>query len=326
MKKWKEIGVIVAVALFCVAGSPAFAQQKFMIGTGIDPVYSNFYVAEALGLYKKYGVDAEVKLFSRGGEALNALMAGEIQATSNAEYPNILAISKDPDVLIVGVSCVAPDTMKLVALANIKKPADFVGKKIGSALGSVTDYCFDKYFEKNGVDKSKVTYVNVAAPESVPLLDKGDIVAFFFWEPWPSKAVEVSGKKVHILGSSAQLGVYAAKLFMAVPRTYARKNPETIRGFLKAMTEAGEYIESNPQEAYKIVAKKIPTLTPEAVAKIAANFDNRIHYRKDDQKNLDDVAAWLVQQGKIKAVPDWDKAVDTSYLKAVNPKAVDPGL
>lgn len=326
MKKWGGIGLIGVFVLFCAIESTAFAKQKFMIGTGIDPVYSDYYVAEALGLYKKFGVDAEVKLFSRGGEALNALMAGEIDVTSNAEYPNILAISKDPEVVIIGVSCVAPDTIKLVARADIKKPSDFVGKKIGSALGSVTDYCFDKYFEKNGVDKSKVIYVNVAAPESVPLLAKGDISGFFFWEPWPSKAVQVCGKKVHILGSSAQLGVYASKLFMAVPRTYARKNPETIKGFLKAMIEAAEYIHSHPKEAYKIVAKKIPTLTPESVAKIAAHFDHRIHYLKEDQKNLDDVAAWVVKQGKIKAVPDWKKAVDTSYLKAVDPKAVDPGL
>ena len=58
--------------------------------------------------YKKHGVDAEVKLFSRGGEALDALMAGEVQATSNAEFPNIMAMEKNPEVLIVGVSCVAP--------------------------------------------------------------------------------------------------------------------------------------------------------------------------------------------------------------------------
>ena len=126
------------------------------------------------------------------------------------------------------VSCVAPDTMKLTVRSDIKKPEDFVGKKIGSALGSVSDYCFDKYFEKNKVDKSKVTYLNVAAPESVPLLDKGDISGFFYWEPWPTKAVEVSGSKVHILGSSAQLGVYAAKLFIAVPRTYTEKNPRMV--------------------------------------------------------------------------------------------------
>lgn len=323
MRKW--IGVVIFFGIICswALGTSVFAQQKFRIGTGIDPVYSNFYIAEALGLYKKYGVDADLKLFSRGGEALDALMAGEIHVTSNAEYPNILAVEKNPEVVIIGVSCVAPHTMKLTARAEIQKPEDFLGKKIGSALGSVTDYCFDKYFEKYHVDKSKVTYVNVAAPESVPLLDKGDIVAFFFWEPWPSKALEVSGNKVHIIGSSAQLGVYAAKLFMAVPRTYAEKNPQTIKGFLKAMTEAGEYIHKNPQEAYKLVAKKIPSLTPETISKMAADFSHRIRFLKEDLKNLDDVAAWVVSRGKIKKVPDWKQGIETKYLKAVDPKAVE---
>jgi len=323
MKKWCTIHIVFAILFSGMLDTPTFAQQKFRIGTGIDPVYSNFYVAEALGLYKKYGVEAELKLFSRGGEALDALMAGEIQVTSNAEYPNIIAVEKNPEVVIIGVSCVAPHTMKLTARSEIKKPEDFIGKKIGSALGSVTDYCFDKYFEKYKVDKSKVTYVNVAAPESVPLLDKGDIVAFFFWEPWPSKALEVSGNKVHILGSSAQLGVYAAKLFMAVPRTYAEKNPETIKGFLKAMIEAGEYIHKNPEEAYKIVAKKIPTLTPETIGKMAADFSHRVRFLKEDMKNLDDVAAWVASKGKIAKVPDWKKAIEMKYLKAINPKAVE---
>jgi len=326
MKRYLGAILFWGVISWCLFGAPVSAQQKFRIGTGIDPVYSSYYVAEALGLYKKYGVDAELKLFSRGGEGLDALMAGEMHATSNAEYPNILAIDKNAEVIIVGVSCVAPHTMKLTARAELKKPEDFVGKKIGSALGSVTDYCFDKYFEKNGVDRSKVTYVNVAAPESVPLLDKGDISAFFFWEPWPSKAGEVSGNKVHILGSSAQLGVYAAKLFIAVPRTYAEKNPETIKNFLKALAEAGEYCHQNPQEAYKLVAKKIPTLTPETIAKMTVDFSHRVRFLKEDLKNLDDVATWVVSKGKIKKVPDWKKAVDTTYLKAANPKAVDPGL
>jgi len=323
MKKWCAIHIVFAILFLGVLGAPTFAQQKFRIGTGIDPVYSNFYVAEALGLYKKYGVDAELKLFSRGGEALNALMAGEIHATSNAEYPNVIAVEKTPEVVIIGLSCVAPHTMKLTARAEIKKPEDFIGKKIGSALGSVTDYCFDKYFERYKVDKSKVTYINVAAPESVPLLDKGDIVAFFFWEPWPSKALEVSGNKVHIIGSSAQLGVYASKLFMAAPRTYAEKNPETIKGFLKAMTEAGEYIHKNPEDSYKLVAKKIPTLTPETIGKMAADFSHRIRFLKEDMKNLDDVAAWVVTKGRIKKVPDWKQALEMKYLKAVDPKAVE---
>jgi hypothetical protein len=40
-------------------------------------------------------------------------------------------------------------------------------------------------------------------------------------------------------------------------------------------------------------------------------------------KNLDDQAAWVASKGKIKKVPDWKQAIETKYLKAVNPKAVE---
>ena len=125
MRKWMAVIIFSGIICSWVLGTTVFAQQKFRIGTGIDPVYSSYYVAEALGLYKKYGVDAELKLFSRGGEALDALMAGEMHATSNAEYPNIIAIDKNPEVIIVGVSCVAPHTMKLTARAEIEEAAGF---------------------------------------------------------------------------------------------------------------------------------------------------------------------------------------------------------
>jgi ABC-type nitrate/sulfonate/bicarbonate transport system substrate-binding protein len=89
------------------------------------------------------------------------------------------------------------------------------------------------------------------------------------------------------------------------------------------MTEAGEYIHKNPQEAYKLVAKKIPSLTPETISKMAADFSHRIRFLKEDLKNLDDVAAWVVSRGKIKKVPDWKQGIETKYLKAVDPKAVE---
>ena len=105
-----------------------------------------------------------------------------------------------------------------------------------------------------------------------------------------------------------------------------QKNPDTVKGFLKALSEAGEYCHQHPQETYAIVAKKIPTLTPETIAKMAVDFSYRVRFLKEDQSNLDDVAKWVLGIGKIKSVPDWHKAVDTSELKAVNAKAVDPGL
>jgi ABC-type nitrate/sulfonate/bicarbonate transport system substrate-binding protein len=108
--------------------------------------------------------------------------------------------------------------------------------------------------------------------------------------------------------------------FYGCTEDLCRENPETIKGFLKAMTEAGEYIHKNPQEAYKLVAKKIPTLTPETIGKMAADFSHRIRFLKEDMKNLDDVAAWVAAREGSEC-PDWKKALEMKYLKAVDPKA-----
>ena len=59
---------------------------------------------------------------------------------------------------------------------------------------------------------------------------------------------------------------------------------------------------------------------------MAVGFSHHVRYMKEDQKNLDDVAKWMAKNGKIKKAPDWTKTVDTKYLKAVNPKAVEQGL
>jgi len=81
-------------------------------------------------------------------------MAGEMQATSNAEYPNVLAIDKNPEVVIVGSPASRPHDQAHgqggdQQARGLHREEDRLGARLRH------DYCFDKYFEKNGVDRSK---------------------------------------------------------------------------------------------------------------------------------------------------------------------------
>ena len=56
------------------------------------------------------------------------------------------------------------------------------------------------------VAESGLDVVGVTPPELVPALIRGDVQAFFSWEPWSTKAVEIGGKdKVHLLASSGDV-------------------------------------------------------------------------------------------------------------------------
>lgn len=290
--------------------------------TGIDPVYTSWYVADAEGLFKKNGLDATITLFDRGGEGLNAVIAGQQDTAGNAETPVILVLEKGADILVPAMFTRAPTTIKMVAKSSIKTPQDFKGKTIGAPLGSVSEYVWDRYFDKHGVNKSEVKYVNVAAPEVVAALDRGDIDAFFLWEPFPTRALETSGNKVHLMATSADDGVYESSLFMQVSGSFAEQNPKAVENILKSLIEANEIIKKDPDKAGQITAK-VTKMEVAQATKLVKEFKYDVLIDDDTVNKFQEAAAWMQGKGQIKQIPDWKKSITPEFLKRVEPKNVN---
>src|SRR2546426_1025837 len=66
----------------CASTSGQAAAQKKMViaAPGIPPIYASviLYVAEKEGLFKKHGVDVEVRPFETGTAAARAVLTGDI--------------------------------------------------------------------------------------------------------------------------------------------------------------------------------------------------------------------------------------------------------
>ena len=79
MKVVRLVGIFFAVVLAC-AISIAQAQESKKIKIGYPAVSYNqihIWVAKEAGLFRKYGLDAEVIFFRGGGMATQALVAGD---------------------------------------------------------------------------------------------------------------------------------------------------------------------------------------------------------------------------------------------------------
>ena len=50
---------LLLVGLIAWSG-PAWGQTKMTIATGVDPVFSAYYVAQEEGLFKKHGLDVRI--------------------------------------------------------------------------------------------------------------------------------------------------------------------------------------------------------------------------------------------------------------------------
>ena len=148
--------------------------------------------------------------------------------------------------------------IKLVARKEITS-ADKI-RKFGIVPGSVSEYSTGLTLKKYNMSASSVEFVKSGPPELPALLARGDIDAYFVWEPWPSLGVKQGG---HILLTSADVG-YSTQLWVNTSAAWLdNNNVETAKGILKVLASACDIVQRDPTRSAAAVQAmtKIPTAT-----------------------------------------------------------------
>lgn len=312
----------VAIVLMLVVGSAQAADvSPIRIGVGIDPAYLPFYVAQGKGLYVKNGLEATTKVFVKGGDALDAITAGQMDVAATTEPQPLAFFSRDADVILTAITMRAPDNIKIVSKSVIQRPHDLIGKTVAVVPGTASEYVWLRYMAVHRLPEGSVKFRNIDPPETVALLDKGEIDAFCLWEPWPFRAQEISRGKVRVLAASADNGVYTTTQYLEVRGEYARTSPEGVRRLIRSLIEASEFIQKNSDEATKILASWTKVSTDEA-GRLRTNFSYPMSWDKEANQTLREVATWLKKNKKLAKEIDFSKLVQTEYLRTVKPSAV----
>ncbi len=110
--------------------SPAWAQGKMTIATGVDPVFSAYYVAQEEGLFKKHGLDVRINTGPSGSAMVSFLVNGQIESAFGSEIAGIANHNLDPNVVVVAQ---AARLVRWIALVgrNIDSLEQLKGKKVG---------------------------------------------------------------------------------------------------------------------------------------------------------------------------------------------------
>src|SRR5512138_1915812 len=90
---------LIALSLLALAG-PASAQTKMTIATGVDPVFSAYYVAQEEGLFKKHGLDVRINTGPSGSAMVAFLVNGQIESAFGSEIAGIANHNLDPNVVV----------------------------------------------------------------------------------------------------------------------------------------------------------------------------------------------------------------------------------
>lgn len=304
-------------AALAVASVAHAAPTKMMIGTGVDPSFSAFYIGKTQEIFDKNGLDVQLRTGPSGSAMVAFVIQNQIQAAFGAEQAGIQNFNIDPNVVLVAEGTAMNDFYGLVA-RNVATLDALKGKRIGVSRGSASEVFWLAMVNKLNLDAEDYKIVQVDPPEMVAALERGDIDAFTSWEPWLTRAVSIIPDAKVLRG---QEGIMSPSVFVYMNKQWILKNPEAAVSFVRSLEEANAFIRSNKDEAAKEVSTFLK-LDFELTKLLMGKYDFGLRLTPTTVESFRVVADQLQASGRMKKEMDWSGFIYPDLLNKVSPDRV----
>lgn len=309
---------LLVLSLLAWSGT-AWAQTKMTIATGVDPVFSAYYVAQEEGLFKKHGLDVRINTGPSGSAMVSFLINGQIESAFGSEIAGVSNHNLDPNVVMVAQAATLVRWLAVVG-RNIDNLDGLKGKKVGVARGSGGEVFWLAMLDKLKLNAADYTVVNVEAPEMVAALERGNIDAYAVWEPWVTRGL-AAVKNTKVLKD--QEGILEQGVYIYMNRGWIKKNPAQAEAFMRALVEATDIINKDRKRAARDVSAFLKSLDPPLVEHLMTKlrFDMMLEDSTIAMFRL--AEGQLKQQGKLSKPLDYGAFVYSDLLRKVQPTKVN---
>jgi ABC-type nitrate/sulfonate/bicarbonate transport system substrate-binding protein len=305
---------------------------SFPVATVNDATYgSSVGLALENGYFKDEGLTVDLKIFATGVAQKEPLVAGQVPIGIASEQVWMTMRAAGAPISIIAKSGDLAETHQLIVSSKIEQPKDLEGKKIGYLKGSSLDAFYRGFCKEYGVDTTKVEALHMSQPEMVVTLLQGHVDAIFisgiFGPDAVKKGAAVGARLMHtaetswITGKPVKKHLIPVTIVLMANDDFARKNPNTVAAFLRAVERATDDIRNNQQKAAQAIAKqtKIPLQDVLDSWKLASY---RLSITPDLLKDLETDKIFLTSAGSIRGDVDIKAGINEGPLKAVLPQSV----
>ena len=313
------VAVIFIAVLVLSAPGPI---EKITLAINPVPPSALVFIAEEKGFFSEEGLSVEYANFQTGKLALDALLGGGAEISTTADVPIALAGLAGQEFKVVATIGWSKTDVQVVARkdSGISSPSDLGGKKIATTHGNGPMFFTHKFLEANNIALSEVNITYMLPSDMVVALSKGELDAIIIFGPYNLKARELLGKNALVFSPD---DIYGETWNIVASKEYAKKNPEGIRRFLRALLKAENFLKSNKQEAIEITAKQ-SNLEKSIVESDLDLWNIELVLNTVLTDSLDLEAEWPIEKGisKSTSLPDYGKLIDPSFLRELKPEAV----
>ncbi|HET9903405.1 MAG TPA: ABC transporter substrate-binding protein [Xanthobacteraceae bacterium] len=328
MTRRAPVCAAVFAVLLLIAGlaGPAAAQTpklRFGVIAGPPPIFAAIigYVADKEGLFKKHGVDVELKYPESGTAAARALIAGDIDV---AQAPSALTINQisNADADVVAIWGMPHPSHVLATTDHNAGCKDTKGQPVGiDVIGGARANSLRLILASCGLKLDDVQQIALPSTATMQAMI-ADRLKFGILHFDEIPVIAQQGKPVKIISRLIDVNPNAHFLVVTVRKSDLAKNRDAYVRFLAGLTDAARFI-NDPKNVDRVAEIATVTTRTKEQAKNALGFLNPIGYwpaNEDglDQKKLEAMTAAMVKVGNIrpgKTPVSYDRLVDRSVWR-----------
>jgi len=308
-----------ALAAALSASVPASAQDmpKLVIAMSGWTGFAPLSLAEKAGLFKKNGVDVEIKFIPQKDRHL-AVANGSVQGAATTVDTHIVWNSAGvalTQVLLLDKSNGGDGVAVRPAITGW---ADLKGKTVAVDGPGTTPYFVLIYMMKrNGLSVGDVKYATLSPQNAAQAFVAGQYDAASTYEPYLS-TVRENASAGRILATTVDYPIVIDTL--AFPPDYIAKNPKAVAGVVAGFFDAVEMIRTEPAKAYEIMGAVVKQSGEQFAgsAKFIAWQDkakNQAFFQKEAGEFMDYASKILLEANVIKTAPALPTMINADFVK-----------
>jgi NitT/TauT family transport system substrate-binding protein len=251
------LSVVVALMLAVPTAKAQKLERAILAFGSSGGNLTPFWVGREAGLYRQYGVDADVVFFRGSTIAINALATKDAQFAGLGASSSVLAKFGGMDTVLIATA--TPGLLfYLVTKKEIKNANDLKGKKIAvSRPGTDSDLAARVAIQRLGLSEKDVGFVSLGGDtERVMAMSQGVVDATVVTIAGYVAAQKLGFNSLVDL-SQANIPYEAASLITT--QTLIRENPDMVRRFTKGFVAAIRYAQTHRDFTLKVLSKYMRT-------------------------------------------------------------------
>ena len=257
-----------ALAALLAATGSASAQEKWTFALNWFPVgdHAAYWVALEKGYYKERGLDVTLENSKGSGDTIAKVDTG--RADAGLADAAVLIASKARGTTVKTIGMVFDKTpLNIFSLKSkpLAKPKDLEGASLGSPPGDAQRQMFPAFAKANGIDASKVTWVNIEPAAKIAAVVEKRMDGVSDYTTGLPLYEKAGGKGNIQMMPWADFGfdLYSMSI-MASDKTMKEK-PKQLKAFLEASYMGWRDVMADPKAAMAIFKKRVPEIDVDAL-------------------------------------------------------------